>query len=125
MVMIARALAQQPDIIIMDEPTSHLDFKNELIVLETVADLVKQNNISVIMATHFPNHAYYFETNNISTTLALMNNEKFEKVGSPQQILNEDNIRKIYGVDSKVLNYDIDKTTLIRQIVPLSIVKNA
>jgi ABC-type cobalamin/Fe3+-siderophores transport system ATPase subunit len=54
-----------------------------------------------------------------------MNNEKFEKVGSPQQILNEENIRKIYGVDSKVLNYNIDKTTLIRQIVPLSIVKNA
>ncbi|MDI9476065.1 MAG: ABC transporter ATP-binding protein [Natronincolaceae bacterium] len=125
LVMVARALAQQPEIIIMDEPTSHLDFKNELMVLETVVDLIKQNNISVIMATHFPNHAYYFETNNVLTTLALMNNEKFEKVGSPQQILNEENIRKIYGVDSKVLNYNIDKTTLIRQIVPLSIVKNA
>ncbi len=125
LVMIARALAQQPEIIIMDEPTSHLDFKNELIVLETVADLVKQNNISVIMATHFPNHAYYFETNDIFITLALMNNEKFEEIGSPQQILNETNIKKIYGVDSKVLNYNIDETTLIRQIVPLSIVKNA
>lgn len=125
LVMIARALAQQPDIIIMDEPTSHLDFKNELIVLETVVDLVKQDDISVIMATHFPNHAYYFETNGILTTLALMNNEKFEEIGSPEQILNENNIKKIYGVNSKVLNYNIDKTTLIRQIVPLSVVKDA
>lgn len=124
LVMIARALTQQPSTIIMDEPTAHLDFKNELIVLETVVDLVKQNNISVIMATHFPNHAYYFETNGISTTLALMNNETFEKIGSPQQVLNENNIKEIYGVNSKVLNYNIDKTTLIRQIVPLSIVKD-
>ena len=125
LVMVARALAQQPRVIIMDEPTSHLDFKNELMVLETVADLVKQNNISVIMATHFPNHAYYFETNGILTTLALMNNERFEEIGNPEEILNENNIKKIYGINSKVLNYNIDKTTFIRQIVPLSIVKEA
>lgn len=124
LVMIARALAQRPGIIIMDEPTSHLDFKNELIVLETVVDLIKQDNISVIMATHFPNHAYYFETNRVLTTLALMNDEKFEKIGSPRQILNEDNVKKIYGVNSKVLNYSVDETTLIRQIVPLSVVKD-
>ena len=76
------------------------------------------------MATHFPNHAYYFETNRVLTTLALMNDEKFEKIGSPRQILKEDNIKKIYGVNSKVLNYSVDETTLIRQIVPLSVVKD-
>jgi len=53
LVMIARALAQESKIIIMDEPTAHLDFKNELILLETVVDLVKESNITVIMATHY------------------------------------------------------------------------
>lgn len=124
LVIIARALAQQPQIIIMDEPTAHLDFKNELILLETVLELVKQNNISIIMATHFPNHAYYFESNNLSTTLALMNNGAFEEIGSPKQILNENNIKKIYGINSKVLNYKIDESKSIRQIVPLSIIKD-
>ncbi|MFZ5968338.1 MAG: ABC transporter ATP-binding protein [Bacillota bacterium] len=125
LVMIARALAQQPKIIIMDEPTAHLDFKNELILLETVAELVKKNNISVVMATHFPNHAYYFETNHISTTLALMNQGTFEQVGSPHKVLNENNIKRIYHINAKVLNHNLDKTTFIRQIIPLSIVKDA
>lgn len=123
LVMIARALAQQPKIIIMDEPTSHLDFKNELIVLETVVDLVRENNISVIMATHFLNHAYYFETHHISTRLGLMNNGTFEQIGSPNEVLNEDNIKRIYSINSKVLNYNFDETTFIRQIVPLSVIK--
>ncbi len=123
LVMIARALAQQPNIIIMDEPTSHLDFKNELILLETVVELIKENNISVIMATHFPNHAYYFESNHIKTSLGLMNNGRFEQVGSPKEILNEENIKKIYNINSKIINYDVDINNSIRQIIPLTVVR--
>lgn len=124
LVMIARALAQQPKIIIMDEPTAHLDFKNELLLLETVVDLVKESGISVLMATHFPNYAYYFETNDVPTMVALMNNQTFAKIGRPHEVLNEANIRDIYGIDSRVLNYELDPRTLIRQIVPLSIIKD-
>lgn len=123
LVMIARALAQQPKIIIMDEPTSHLDFKNEIVLLETVVDLVTENNISIVMATHFPNHAYYFENNHVPTTLGLMNNGIFEQVGSPSKVLSESNIQKIYQINSKILNYDVDEYTSVRQIIPLSIVK--
>lgn len=123
LVMVARALAQKPKIIIMDEPTSHLDFKNELILLETIKELIKENNISIIMATHFPNHAYYFETNQIKTTVCLMNNGKFEQMGSPKDIINEENIQKIYNINSKILNYQLNKNISIRQIVPLSLVR--
>lgn len=125
LVMIARALAQQPKIIIMDEPTSHLDFKNELVLLEAAVDLVKKENISIVMATHFPNHAYYFETNRIPTTLALMNNGAFEQIGNPNEVLNETNIKSIYSINSKVLKYNLNDAAIIRQIVPLSIVKDA
>jgi len=123
LVMIARALAQESKIIIMDEPTAHLDFKNELILLETVVNLVREGNKTIIMATHFPNHTYYFETNNIPTTLALMNNGVLEKIGSPRAVLNEKNIRQIYSINSKVIDYNLGKRS-IRQIVPLSIVKD-
>ncbi len=125
LVMIARALAQQPKIIIMDEPTAHLDFKNELLLLETVVDLVRDNGISVVMATHFPNHAYYFESNGIATRIALMSNQRFAEVGRPCEVLNEENIKKIYGINSKVLDCRFDQNNLIRQIVPLSIIKES
>lgn len=124
LVMIARALAQQPKVIIMDEPTSHLDFKNELMVLETIADLVKNENISVLMATHFPNHAYYFESNNVPATLALMNNGEFEDSGIPSDILNEKNILKTYRINSKLIDYKVNENMTIKQIVPLSIKKD-
>ncbi|WP_232233340.1 ABC transporter ATP-binding protein [Sedimentibacter sp. B4] len=123
LVMIARALAQQPEIIVMDEPTSHLDFKNELVVLETVADLVKKHNISILMATHFPNHAYYFETNHAPTTVVLMNNGIFEETGKPYDVLNEQNIVTTYNINSKVLDFRLDEMTSIRQVVPISLIK--
>jgi len=124
LVMIARALAQQPDIIIMDEPTSHLDFKNELILLETVNELVSKDSISVVMATHFPNHAYFFETNSIPVMLALMNNGVFEQIGTPEEVLTEGNIRRIYNINSAVMKNQIDDNTIISQIVPLSIIRD-
>ena len=89
-----------------------------------MVNLVRENNITVIMATHFPNHAYYFETNNIPTTLALMNNGVLEKIGNPGEVLNENNIRQIYSINSKLIDYNLGKR-FIKQIVPLSIVKDA
>lgn len=123
LVMIARALAQQPKIIVMDEPTSHLDFKNELVLLEAAVDLVSRENITIMMATHVPNHAFFFETRHIPTTTALMNNGTFESIGSPQEVLNENNIESIYNINSKVLNHILKDNTSITQIVPLSIIK--
>jgi len=124
LVMIARALAQQPKIIVMDEPTSHLDFRNEIVLLEAAVDLAGKENITIVMATHVPNHAFYFETRRIPTTAALMNNGTFESIGSPQEVLNENNIRSIYNIHSKVLNHLLNDNTIITQIVPLSIIKD-
>ena len=124
LVMIARALAQQPKIIVMDEPTSHLDFKNELVLLEAAVDLARRENITIMMATHVPNHAFYFEARRIPTTIALMSNETFMSIGSPQEVLNENNIRSIYNINSKVLNHLLNDDTSITQIVPISIIKD-
>lgn len=123
LVMIARALAQQPEIIIMDEPTSHLDFKNELLLLETIVELAKVNNIAVVMATHFPNHAFYFESSGSNATVALMNEGSFQYVGTPSEVLSEENIKRIYNINSKVLSYAVDEKFSIRQVVPLSMVR--
>lgn len=119
LVMIARALAQRTPLIIMDEPTAHLDFKHELIVLETVVQLVKETGLSIIMATHFPNHAFYFENNHIATTVALMNQMTFSTCGSPSGVLSEENLKSLYNISAKVVAYRINDIEL-KQIIPLS-----
>jgi iron complex transport system ATP-binding protein len=94
LVMVARALAQQTPLIVMDEPTSHLDFKHEMVIMETIVHLVRNAGLSILMATHFPNHCFYFENNGVVTRAALMSNGKFLEVGRPEEVLSEDNMKQ-------------------------------
>lgn len=105
MVMIARALAQKTPIMLMDEPTAHLDFKHELTVMETIVKLVKDKALSVIMATHFPNHAFYFENNDIPTRVALMNKGEFAAIGHPGEVLTVENMKRIFNINSEVISH--------------------
>ncbi len=119
MVMIARALAQKTPLIIMDEPTAHLDFHNELLILETMSDLVKDFGLSIIMATHAPNHALYFENKGISTSAALMHHGSFLAHGSPAEVLCEDRIKTLYNINTKVVSFDINENETRNQIIPI------
>ncbi|MGI6434694.1 MAG: ABC transporter ATP-binding protein [Syntrophomonadaceae bacterium] len=93
LVLIARVLAQQPNILLLDEPTSHLDFKNQTIILRLIRDLVEEGR-SVIMTTHYPNHAFTYPNR-----VALMHEGKFLVVGSPNEVLVESNLSQAYGID--------------------------
>lgn len=123
LVMIARALTQKTPLIIMDEPTAHLDFKHELTVLETIVELVRDAEISVIMATHFPNHAFYFRNNGIRTRVALMNQAAFLAIGEPHEVLTEENLQRLYNIKAKVISCLVDDNKAIRQIVPVSTIR--
>ncbi|GAY75607.1 iron(III) ABC transporter, ATP-binding protein [Sporolactobacillus inulinus] len=57
MVLIARALTQEPDILMMDEPTSNLDFGNQVKVLEQISYLSKKG-MAILMTSHLPDHAF-------------------------------------------------------------------
>lgn len=120
LVMIARALAQKTSVIVMDEPTAHLDFKNELTIMETVVQLVRDNGLSVIMATHFPNHAFYFENNGVNTRVALLGGGAFLATGQPGQVLSENNLRTLYNVNTRVLSFYLEDNMEIKQVVPVS-----
>lgn len=119
LVLVARALAQNTPLMVMDEPTAHLDFKHELIVLETIVRLVRKKGISVIMASHFPNHAYYFENNAVSTTVALMGCGSFKALGRPSQVLTEENMASVFGVSSKILSCNLGGAHQLKNIVPI------
>ena len=106
LVLLARALGQQTPLIILDEPTAHLDFKNELIFLETISDICKNSDIAVIMATHVPDHAFYFESMGLSTYVGLMSRESkgFDKLHKASMVLNEEAIAQTYKVKAKIVS---------------------
>jgi iron complex transport system ATP-binding protein len=100
MVLIARVLAQKPKILLLDEPTSHLDFGNQIRTLEVIKMLSK-NGLSVIMTSHFPDHAFLS-----SNKVAIMNRGTITEIGTPANVVTEENMRYAYGVDVKILEVD-------------------
>jgi iron complex transport system ATP-binding protein len=118
LVIIARALAQRTPVIVMDEPTAHLDFRHEFIVLETIMNLVRSQNLAVIMATHFPNHAFYFESRDIPTRVALLHKGHFLSVGGPREVLTPDSIRTVYDIDTNIITFDNNGTSQ-RHVIPV------
>ncbi|MEN8614443.1 ABC transporter ATP-binding protein [Dehalogenimonas sp. THU2] len=120
LVIVARALAQQTPILVLDEPTSHLDFHNELYFLQSIVRLVQESNLTVVMATHSPNHAFYFEGSGINTRVGLMNHQIIAVQGSPSAALTEENMAKTFNIRSKVVCYQWEGVDL-KQIIPLEI----
>jgi iron complex transport system ATP-binding protein len=98
MVLIARALAQQPKILLLDEPTSHLDFKNKIIVMRTIKDLVERG-ISAIVSEHDPNIAIAFSNKTI-----LMKGGRIIAYGKTDEVINEETMRSLYDMDVEVIS---------------------
>lgn len=106
-VLIARALAQEPAILLLDEPTSNLDMKHQLDVMETISSLVKEKSISAVMAIHDLNLAARFSDN-----LVMLKNGKVYAAGTPNDLLCEGNIRDVYGVEALVMT-SLDKPCIV------------
>ncbi len=116
MVLLARALAQEAPFIIMDEPTAHLDFKNELMFMETVTRLVADSGIGVLVATHSPNQSFFFESYGLDVTAALMADGRICTRGRPSQVLTPESLRDVYGIQARVLQADLDDGRHLSQI---------
>jgi len=91
--LIARALAQEPEILLLDEPTSHLDFGNQVRVLNLIERLASQGT-SVIMSTHFPDHGFIG-----SKKVAIMLENDFIDQGTAEEVITKENMALAYGVD--------------------------
>jgi len=125
LVMVARALAQRSPLVVMDEPTAHLDYKHEMVILETIVDLVKQTGLSVLMATHIPNHCYYFENNGIPTRVGLLKDRHFMGIGRPCEVLTDENLGRLYNVQARIISCDLENGRQLRQVVPISTINRS
>ncbi|MCG8481813.1 MAG: ABC transporter ATP-binding protein [Clostridia bacterium] len=118
LVKLARALAQETNLIIFDEPTSHLDFRHELNVIKYMAKLIKEFDMSIIMATHFPNHAFYFENQGLNTKVAMMENGVFYAKGRAEEVLDEENMSRIFKIKTKVYK-NVEADHFFNYMVPI------
>ena len=96
-VLIARALAQEADILLLDEPTSNLDIRHQLEVMDIMQGIVRNNGISAIVAIHDLNLASRY-----TDRLLMMNGGRIFAAGSPESVLTVENIRRAYGVEALV-----------------------
>lgn len=115
LVLLARALCQQTPLILMDEPTAHLDYRNELKFLELVSMLSKEDGISVLIATHAPDQAFFLESCGCDVSALFLREGIAAAMGRPGEIITERRLEEVYGIRAKILESDGEKTILLQQ----------
>jgi iron complex transport system ATP-binding protein len=95
--LVARALAQESRILVMDEPTASLDFGNQVRVLTAIQALARRG-IAVVLSTHDPDHAFL-----CAHRVALLHRGQLVRLGTPAAVVTPECLREIYGVDVDVL----------------------
>ena len=114
LVLIARAIAQQAKILVMDEPSANLDFGNKIRVMRTVKGLT-EDGFSVIQSTHDPDQAYLY-----SDKILALRDGKVLVWGTPRETISSSLISTLYGVDVEVCSMHGDG---VRVCVPANIHK--
>ncbi len=97
LVLIARALAQESPVMLLDEPTSHLDFKNQVLVLTKVKEIVQQRSVTALMTIHDPNLAMLF-----SDRVVMINHGHVVSQGPPHEVITEENLSRVYEIGVSV-----------------------
>lgn len=98
LVYIARALVNEPQLLIMDEPESHLDFRNQHLILNLVRKLRDERGISCIINTHYPDHAL-----RISDDTLMLGQGRYI-FGRSEEIITEENMKEFFEVNVKILS---------------------
>lgn len=100
MVLLARALTQEVNTFIMDEPVSGLDYGNQIRLLELIADLARQG-YTFLKTTHYPDHALM-----VSSRVVVMNNGHIVAEGKPDEVITSPMIRDVYGIEADLITHN-------------------
>ena len=114
MVLIARAMAAEPELLVLDEPESNLDFKNQLIVLDAMSELAS-SGVACIFNTHFPAHALQRADKSL-----MLSGGGMYIYGPTKYVVSEDDIRSIFGVEAVIQGTE-NGEDMVQSIVPIGI----
>lgn len=112
-VFIARALAQEPEVLLLDEPTAHLDLGHQLELMELVRRLCRDEGLTAVVAIHDLNLAARY-----CDRLVLLSGGRIRAMGAVEEVLREDLIGEVYGVEVEVWRHP---TTGSLYVIPISV----
>ncbi|MCR3760477.1 ABC transporter ATP-binding protein [Clostridium felsineum] len=112
LVLIARALTQEPKLLVMDEPTSNLDFGNQIRVLAQIKRL-SEKGLGVLMTSHSPDHVFLCS----SKVVLLQRDNKFT-VGTIDEVMTEENLSSCYGVKIKIISTNVNGA-VVKSCIPM------
>jgi iron complex transport system ATP-binding protein len=106
--VLARVLAQEPQVLLLDEPTSHLDLKYQSEILGRVQQLAHRHNLVVVVSLHDLNMAALY-----ADRLALLSEGRLLAAGTPAEVLTPDRLSDVYGVEVVVAPHPLYGTPLV------------
>lgn len=115
LVLIARALVSNPKVILLDEPESHLDFKNQIVILNLLRNLTDNDGLICIFNTHYPDHALKIADK------VLMIRRNYHIFGSTDEIITENNLLEYFGVKVGFVTYQNETGIQVQAMVPLGL----
>lgn len=93
-ILLARALCQTPEIIVLDEPTSYLDIRYKLELLTILKTMVREKNLAVLMSLHELDLAQ-----RVSDTVVCVSGDRIDRMGPPEEIFSNDYIARLYHME--------------------------
>jgi iron complex transport system ATP-binding protein len=108
--LIARALAQDTPLLVMDEPTASLDFGNQALVLRHVRELARAG-LGIVLSTHDPDHALA-----CATRVAVLHDGRLLAQGAPREVLTGDLMGQVYGVPVRIVTLDDGRTVCLSEL---------
>ena len=115
-VMLARGLVQEPEVLLLDEPTSNLDVRHQLDVTKLLKKMTAEKNILTIMISHDINIAAKY-----SDEIILMHQGRIFATGLPKDVITEENLKIVYGVKSQIIDVEGSPHVILLDSIPTDV----